>query len=195
MPPKLRTGSAPAVAVSPPLPSFSFLSPLASLKDAAEEVQYHVLRSSFVFPRTESLKGDKPSWSVSFPAVSPETYVELMHQAKSHPEMISLCAEEDVIGALEILGLVHEKLYLFQFDTIQIYRGGVDLLRIVNESRNCGRSVYLELNEFRRRLAELAVPSLQRRSNLFWMFVFAVLNLLIFTLIPFLMKYVSTKFE
>jgi hypothetical protein len=41
-----------------------------------------------------------------------------------------------------------------KFDCIQIYRGGLDILRIEMTKNKCGRSAYIEINDYRRRLAQ-----------------------------------------
>jgi hypothetical protein len=49
---------------------------------------------------------------------------------------------------------------LDKFDAIQVYRGGVDLVRITFTQQNqAGRSVYLEVNDFRRRLLHAHLES------------------------------------
>ena len=75
----------------------------------------------------------------------------LVSQVETNPELISLSARDDVKLVLENLAQVSSTLSLEQFDSIQIYRGGVDLLRIRNKSRDCGRSAYVEIHEYRRR--------------------------------------------
>ncbi len=73
----------------------------------------------------------------------------------SNTELIALSAVADVLCILRVLQEVKDIAHLDQFDSVQIYRGGIDLLRVVNSTRHVGRSVYVELNDFRRRLQQV----------------------------------------
>ncbi len=79
----------------------------------------------------------------------------------SNAELISVSARNDIFVTIDTLATLHEKLALYSFDSIQIYRGGIDLLRIVKKDRNVNRSAYIELNDYRRRLMSI----LSQKSN------------------------------
>ena len=58
-------------------------------------------------------------------------YECVKNEVQINTEMIDLSARADVTMILNVLKELHSDLSLDQFDNIQIYRGGVDLLRIV----------------------------------------------------------------
>ena len=80
--------------------------------------------------------------------------------AVSDTELIAISGVQDVVNALEALQLLREDMHLQQFDCVQVNRGGVGLLRIVNTPRASGRSVVVEVNEYRRRLQGVRVAGL-----------------------------------
>ena len=77
--------------------------------------------------------------------------------AEKNKELCALSAIDDLKVALEVLEKVGEMLFIDTFDYIQFYRGGVDLLRIdctkLRGDIMCGRSVYFEINDCKRRLS------------------------------------------
>ncbi len=86
-------------------------------------------------------------------------YPAIIAATEKNPEMIALSGREDVKMVLETLKELHDELHIHQFDSIQIYRGGVDLLRVILKKENqVGRSVYVEINDFRRRTQQLWRP-------------------------------------
>ncbi len=93
---------------------------------------------------------------------------EVERSVSTEAELIAINGVEDVRAVLRVLILLKDDMHLEQFDTIQIYCGGVDLLRVVNLARSAdrgsagtrpsGRSVYVEVNEYRRRLQQVCLP-------------------------------------
>lgn len=73
----------------------------------------------------------------------------------SSAELIAIHGVQDVQDVVKVLILLKDDMHLDQFDTIQIHRGGVNLLRVVNAGRSSGRTVYVEVNEYRRRLQQV----------------------------------------
>ena len=127
----------------------------ALLQKVTQGAKRDLLASSFQFPRTASLANDTPYWVETVEQLNMGTYEDLRRNLQSNTEMIAIGARDDVDVMLTVLSLVHDELSLSQFDYIQIYLGGVDLLRIVNKSRQTkpsGRSAFVEINEYRRRL-------------------------------------------
>lgn len=115
-----------------------------------------VLASSVVFPRTESLKDDEPMLELlqdSLDLDAAITYVQ------NHPEAVAISAREDLVLVLNILKELEEELVLNKFDQIQVYRGGLDLFRIVNKSAKSGRAAYVEINDYRRRIQGLLMQN------------------------------------
>ena len=129
----------------------------AIIKSVGTAVTFDILTSVIVFPRTSSLKNDTPRviWKMGEDVKS---YEDAMAKATAHPELIAINAAEDTKLVLHALDLVQKELHLDQFDSIQIYRGGIDILRITNNvSHSADRSAYIEINEFRRRLIQSQV--------------------------------------
>ena len=54
---------------------------------------------------------------------------------------------------------LREELMLYRFDKIQIYRGGLDILCLTLQGNTSGRSVYLEINDYRRRIIAVLSPT------------------------------------
>ena len=83
----------------------------------------------------------------------------------SDVELIAVNGVRDVVNVLEALELLREDMHLAQFDYVHVNRGGVVLLRIVNTPpfHGSGRSVVVEVNEYRRRLQ--AVREVCRRRG------------------------------
>lgn len=129
------------------------------IRAVAERARTDVLASTIVFPRTASLEADKPVCVITVEETEELDFIAIADKIQTDPELIALGAREDVAQVLHVLNKMKDELHLQQFDSIQIYRGGVDLLRIVNKKRNIGRSAFVELNEYRRRLYNYAHPS------------------------------------
>ena len=154
---------------------------MQNLKDlfsrASNRIRMDTLCSVVVFPRTASLADDTPESIMEVDGYI--DYEKLQQNVQTDTNLISLGAREDVILILKVLSEVHDVLHLEQFDSIQIYRGGVDLLRIVNKNRKTGRSVYVEINEYRRRLHQLLYPD----QNIIPSVLIGVVSILCMTLI------------
>ncbi len=134
---------------------------LQSLQTLFQEASKPLRRDAFasivVFPRTSLLTEDKPRMVVK--SDKKPDYDAILRQVQENPEMIALSAREDLAIILLMLKELHDELFLAQFDSIQIYRGGVDLLRIDLRTANLvDRSAYVEINEYRRRLQQYGRP-------------------------------------
>lgn len=120
-----------------------------------------VLASSVVFPRTESLKDDHPMLELQQDSLDLDAAISYV---QSHPEAVAISAREDLVLVLNILKELEEELVLNKFDQIQVYRGGLDLFRIVNKSSTSGRAAFVEVNDYRRRIQGL----LMQNANSLW---------------------------
>jgi hypothetical protein len=87
-------------------------------------------------------------------------------QVPQHPECIALSVREDLELVLRVMSNITDEIHFLKFDKIQIYRGGLDILSITFKGNNCGRSVYLEINDYRRRLHQLLRPTAERQIHL-----------------------------
>jgi hypothetical protein len=126
---------------------------------------------------------------------------ELRTFVRSHHEAIALSAREDLLMILNVMELVATELMLDKFDQIQIYRGGLDVLRISTGvfllivvgrfsilGNKVGRSVFVEINEYRRRVNTL----LTRRRESYGPFIFgAISGLLVAAVAAYTMRYKS----
>jgi len=108
-----------------------------------------ILCSSFIFPRTESLL-DEPAINLEVETLD---FAQILKSIDNDPEAIALCVYKDLRLILGDIQEVAEELCLDKFDSIQFYRNGLNVLRIQLKGNNCGRSVYLEINDYRRYLA------------------------------------------
>jgi hypothetical protein len=121
----------------------------------SSSVKYDLLCSSFVFPRTASLQNNEPCISL---VVAPNgdlatlDFGRIKEMVNQHTEAIALSAREDLSLLLAMMDQVNEWLMLDKFDTIQVYRGGLDLLSISIPGNKTSRSAYFEINDYRRRI-------------------------------------------
>jgi hypothetical protein len=110
-------------------------------------------------------------------------YDDIIRRVQDNTEMIALSARDDLKLTLSVLRELHAELCLHQFDYIQIHRGGVDLLRIIlkkEKDNQIGRSAFVELNEYRRRLQQIARPEQLPGAQLVMMFVCGMVTALAF---------------
>jgi len=138
-----------------------------------DDIALDICASCIVFPRTDNLSKDNPRIVY---VVNPDAdvnevkgFADAKARAASEPELVALNANQDVAMALELLGKLQKHFALDKFDYVQVYRGGVDLVRLdyiaKYNSRPCGRSVYFEINEYRRRLISAVLAGRKFTQN------------------------------
>ncbi len=128
---------------------------MSVLKRASANIKRDVLASCIQFPRTASLANDESFWEESVTNINKDTFLTLQGLLNEQPEMIAINVVEELSLIFEALKSCHETLRFDLFDTLHIYYGGVDLVRIVNNARKekpSGRSVTVEINSYRQRL-------------------------------------------
>ncbi|MNE55901.1 hypothetical protein D3C80_1507710 [compost metagenome] len=108
--------------------------------------------SCIVFPITNSLREDKPLKLIT--VAGKIHWDKIKHEVASDPEFLAVSARQDLQSVLTLLSQVNDELLLDKLDSIQIYRGGIDLLRIVLDGNSVDRSAYIEINDYRRRLSD-----------------------------------------
>jgi hypothetical protein len=123
-------------------------------KQVTNDIKRDLLCSCIVFPKTSSLKEDKPlqvyDWDGKEKGLDIKGFID---RVNNDPEYVAVSARNDLVLVLEVLNDVKEELLLDKMDSIQIYRGGVDLLLIKNKGKDGnGRSAFVEINDYRRRL-------------------------------------------
>ena len=122
---------------------------------ATDAIRRDALCAIVVFPRTKSVDRDEPQCTVEKDGID---YDQVLKTIETDVNIIALSARDDLRLVIASLQLVHEELHLDQFDGIQIYRSGLHLIRIRNTDRSTGRIVYVEINDYRRRLQSLLLP-------------------------------------
>ena len=120
------------------------------LSRVKEQLARDALCSAVVFPRTESLQDIA---RVTLDAMNLED-LSIQQCLKSHPEFIALYAREDLLLIVNLLKSVNAELYIDKFDGVVIYKGGLDLLTI-RFPNSVGRTVYVDMNDYRRRIISL----------------------------------------
>jgi len=66
--------------------------------------------------------------------------------------MIRLSARDDLCLVLDFLRELQNEFHFELFDNIQIHRSGINLIRIKNKLQESGCSVFIEINDYRRRV-------------------------------------------
>jgi len=124
------------------------------VQQVTDKIKIDTLSASFVFPKTSSLSDDTPIITMELQTLDFQAIKDFV---TSHPEAIALSVRDDLILILQVMQQVKDELLLDKFDCIQIYRGGLDILRITITSNKNGRSAIVEMNDYRRRLAQAIV--------------------------------------
>jgi len=156
------------------------------ISKSTRQIRNDVMCSIVVFPKTSSLDPDNTVlWVTS--CDGHVDYDNLIRDVETQPEMIAVGARDDLKLLFKVLKEVHETLALDQFDSINVYRGGVDLVRIKNTTRTVNRSAYIEINEYRRRLQHILHPA--QNGDYFASFFFSVMT----TLAVIGITYLATK--
>lgn len=145
---------------------------------ATEAIRKDALISTIVFPKTSSLENDEPQEHLEVDTLD---YDYLEKYVEKCPELIALNAVSDITLVLQVLKEIHDIMHIDQFDCVQIYRGGVDLIRIRLKNNTTKRSVYVEINEYRRRLQHLLYP--EKNDNILVSIVVGALAALLVTII------------
>ena len=135
---------------------------LRELEELVGDEKSEVLATSVVFPRTSSLQDEKPILLLEQDILN---LVEALNSISKNPEIIALAAKSDLELVITVLTQISKELCLDQFDTIHICRSGIPLLRIVNKSRHVDRSVYVEINDYRRSLQERVAKKTAARHD------------------------------
>jgi hypothetical protein len=101
-----------------------------SLQDLTQEIRRDVLLSCVVFPRTSSLREDPPVVTIDVSGTL--DWNDIRKKVLTHQEIVAIRARDDLSMITDLLEEFSEELVLHKFDMIQIYKGGLDILRIVN---------------------------------------------------------------
>ncbi len=78
---------------------------------------------------------------------------DIRKKVLTHQEIVAI--REGLSMITDPLEEFSEELVLHKFDMIQIYIGGLDILRIVHTESQDGRSVYVGINDYRRNVQRL----------------------------------------
>lgn len=131
---------------------------------ASKQLRKDTLCDVIVFPKTESLDGDRPLATFDYDGTP--NWDSILIDIQSHPELIAFSFREDLQEYLHliccVLKEVQDDLHLNQFDSLRIYQNGVNLLCLLNKSRKVGRSAYIEINKYRQYLHQRLFPETNR---------------------------------
>jgi len=131
------------------------MEPLSDLlQHTSKSVRIDVLASCFVFPRTASLEQNNPFTSYDVEKLDLAT---IRGKVETDAHMVAANIRNDVLLILDAINEIKEDLLLDRMDAIVIYRGGLDVLCINVTSNKSGRSAYIEINDYKRRLMQLAM--------------------------------------
>ena len=84
-------------------------------------------------------------------------------------ELRQVADMDDAAVVLDALRDVKDDMHLGQFDRVDVCRGGLLLVSVVNTSKDCGRSVRVEVFTLRKRLqAALADTNAGGQSPVYW---------------------------
>jgi len=142
-------------------PSSSSLRELVRSSD--KHLVNNVLCSTIVFPRTTSAESPlditggsrcaKSMVCVTQDSLDLQAVLETVRN-DPHIAALGLCHREDVDLVLRLLIDVQEELILNKFDGVAIGCSGIDLVCIELTNNRCGRSAYVDDNDYRRRLQQ-----------------------------------------
>ncbi|CAH6420358.1 Hypothetical protein UVM_LOCUS127 [uncultured virus] len=118
------------------------------------KVRQDAMTASVTFPRSPELVDDRPFVVVHGPGPTID-WDAARTAVETENELVALGAVPDLVCVLRVLEESCERMHWEQFDAVQLHRDGLDLLRVANRARNVGRSVYVDLGRYRRRLGDL----------------------------------------
>lgn len=128
--------------------------------NVSQSVRDDVVASSVVYPRTSNLE-DKAEETFYLHAQSPN-YTHLQNQCLSSVHLRPLNGIVDVRYILESFSRLHESMLFSRVDCIVIYKGGINLIKIVltedgirTRTNDTGRSAYIEIDSLRLRLMNI----------------------------------------
>lgn len=161
---------------------YSLTSILSKVTD--KNIQRELLCDTIVFPRSKTLIDDNLIFN--YHCNGTIDYEQLNIQLNKHAQLLSRGALQDLWIVIKTLQEVHNVLQLNKFDCIQIHSCGLDLMRITNDANSCGRSVYIDINEYSKKCYQYYHPD---RSNIKTAIISGVIVALFTSIIPFMLNY------
>lgn len=129
------------------------------ISKTTNQTRLDLLESCIAFPKTASLNGNIPLKTYEYNEVKVDYDQIVAFVEKDHQDLSSIPFKEDVVLILKLLQDVHDHSNLSVFDSIQIYHGGINILRIVNKDKGCGGlSICIDIIDYRRRLQKYFYP-------------------------------------
>lgn len=114
------------------------------------DVRSTAMVSSFLFVQTATLGKNTPVWTYET-SLKTNPYADIIAASQTNAKLIALHARAELKHMLQGLEMVHD--LVREFDTVQIFRGSVELLRIINTGGMAtGMGVQVEINDYRRTL-------------------------------------------
>jgi hypothetical protein len=104
----------------------------------------NIIQAQVVYPKTASLS-DKAVVTLEYSKSSPSTMA--IKELHSKIELQAIDAVKDAVEVLTLIEEFKESLLVDQADTIVIYKGGFNVIKLKNsENPESGRSIFVELN-------------------------------------------------
>lgn len=126
---------------------------MESIKNLVEKIGLHAARtiveSQVTYPRTYILVDDKALITMEFEG----SLATVITSVQNNIELRALDATNDVVSILRMMVDLKESILLANADMIIVYKGGLNILRLVNSGNpKSGRSINIEINSFRNEL-------------------------------------------
>lgn len=145
--------------------TFSVDKIFSNISDEFVAIRRDILCSAVVFPRTISIQNDTPLKTIA--VVDVINWQEVSTSVREDTEFVPVSAKEDLFRIIDLLKEFEDELLLYKMDMIQIYRGGIDLLRISFPNNKSNRSAYVEINDYRRAIHK-------ERERVQWVYITTV---------------------
>ena len=140
---------------------------LTSISDGYKKldigIRKQILKSLIVYPKTASIIEDKPLINKEVEVLSEDAFNRIIKEVQDDVNLQAIGVLQDLEYILRTMALIRQDMLLDKVDMIQIYKGGLDVLRIVIKNNKNGRSAYVEINSVR-----LSTKDFLQARNGFW---------------------------
>jgi hypothetical protein len=131
------------------------------IRNSSQVTRKHVVSDSFIFQRTEDIKGTPNMLYIA----DNLDFNEIKKFILKNPEAVALNARKDLAFLLDAIDEVKDDLWLHAYDCIQITRLGLEILRInIAHSIPRGRCATIEMKAVRFRLRQAEDCSVWKTS-------------------------------
>jgi len=127
------------------------------IKKVTKDIRKDLLCQSFSFPYKDNFNNDNSVISLELEPYNID-FDKIIEIVREHPEAIALSIREDLILTLKLLEEVKDEIMIHRFDKFVIYRSGLNIFSITFKNNKSNRVIYLEINDYRRRLMNYLKP-------------------------------------